>query len=64
VENPYLDRGVVRPPAGRRYLDRSRRRPGMAVSGGVLVRAFAAVGWSWGGTWSSPDYQHFSATGG
>lgn len=64
VENPYLDRGVVRPPAGRRYLDRSRRRPGMAVSGGVLVRAFAAVGWSWGGTWGSPDYQHFSATGG
>jgi D-alanyl-D-alanine carboxypeptidase len=64
VENPYLDRGQVRPPAGRRYLDRSRARPGMAVPGGVLVRAFAAVGWSWGGRWSSPDYQHFSATGG
>ena len=64
VENPYLDRGQVRPPAGRRYLDRSRYRPGMAVPGGVLVRAFAAVGWSWGGRWSSPDYQHFSATGG
>jgi hypothetical protein len=64
VENPYLDRGLVRPPAGRRYLDRSRVRPGMAVSTGVLVRAFAAVGWSWGGRWSSPDYQHFSATGG
>jgi D-alanyl-D-alanine carboxypeptidase len=64
VENPYLDRGRVRPPAGRRYLDRSRYRSGMAVSGGVLVRAFAAVGWSWGGRWSSPDYQHFSATGG
>jgi D-alanyl-D-alanine carboxypeptidase len=64
VENPYLDRGRVRPPAGRRYLDRSRPRPGMAVPGGVLVRAFAAVGWSWGGRWSSPDYQHFSATGG
>jgi hypothetical protein len=64
VENPYLDRGAVRPPAGRRYLDRSRVRPGMAVPGSVLVRAFAAVGWSWGGRWSSPDYQHFSATGG
>lgn len=64
VENPYLDRGQVRPPAGRRYLDRSRYRPGMAVPGGVLVRTFAAVGWSWGGRWSSPDYQHFSATGG
>jgi D-alanyl-D-alanine carboxypeptidase len=64
VENPYLDRGAVRPPAGRRFLDRSNRRPGMAVEGGVLVRAFAAVGWSWGGRWASPDYQHFSATGG
>jgi D-alanyl-D-alanine carboxypeptidase len=64
VENPYLDRGSVKPPAGRRYLNRSRVRPGMAVPGGVLVRAFAAIGWSWGGRWSSPDYQHFSATGG
>jgi hypothetical protein len=65
VENPYLDRGVVRPPAGRRYLDRSRVRPGMAVGGGPLVRAFQRIGWSWGGRWTgSPDYQHFSATGG
>jgi D-alanyl-D-alanine carboxypeptidase len=31
----------------------------------VLVRAFDSVGWSWGGRWSgTPDYQHFSATGG
>jgi hypothetical protein len=65
VENPYLDRGRVHPRAGRAYLDRSRPRPGMAVPGGMLVRAFASVGWQWGGRWSaSPDYQHFSATGG
>jgi hypothetical protein len=65
VENPYLDRGRVHPRSGRAYLDRSRRRPGMALPGGVLVRAFASVGWQWGGRWSSsPDYQHFSATGG
>jgi len=37
----------------------------MAVAGGVLVRAFASVGWLWGGRWSgSPDWQHFSKTGG
>jgi D-alanyl-D-alanine carboxypeptidase len=37
----------------------------MAVAGGVLVESFARVGWKWGGTWaSSPDYQHFSTTGG
>jgi D-alanyl-D-alanine carboxypeptidase len=65
VENPYLERGRVHPRAGAAYLDRSRVRPGMAVPGGVLVRAFAAAGWSWGGRWrGSPDYQHFSATGG
>ena len=36
VENPYLVDGRVLPPAGRRYLDRSRVRPGMAVPGGTL----------------------------
>ncbi|HEV3480165.1 MAG TPA: M15 family metallopeptidase [Gaiellaceae bacterium] len=63
VENPYVDGGRVRPPSGRRYLNRSRARPGMVVAGDVAVRAFASIGWSWGGRWSSPDYQHFSATG-
>ena len=63
-ENPYRDRGRWLPPAGARFADRTRVRPGMAVAGGVLVRAFASVGWSWGGRWSDPDYQHFSATGG
>ena len=64
VENPYVHGGLVEPPAGRRYLDRSRRRPGMIVEGDLVVRAFASIGWSWGGRWtSSKDYQHFSATG-
>ena len=63
VENPYVDGSRVRPPAGRRYLDRSRVRPGMIVAGDVVVRAFASIGWQWGGRWSSPDYQHFSAAG-
>jgi hypothetical protein len=65
VENPYLEGGRVHPRAGRAYLDRSHYRRGMAVRGGLLVSAFASVGWQWGGRWSgSPDYQHFSATGG
>jgi hypothetical protein len=63
IENPYVDGARVSPPAGRRYLDRSRRRPGMVMPGDVVVRAFAAIGWSWGGRWSPPDYQHFSASG-
>ena len=65
VENPYLESGHVLPPAGRLFADRSRARRGMAVAGGVLVRAFASVGWAWGGRWTgSPDWQHFSKTGG
>ena len=65
VENPYLEAGRVHPRAGRAYLDRSRYRRGMAVRGGLLVNAFASVGWPWGGRWTgSPDYQHFSSTGG
>ena len=65
VENPYIEGGRVHPRAGRAYLDRSRYRRGMATRGGLLVHAFADVGWQWGGRWSgSPDYQHFSATGG
>ncbi|HKI91047.1 MAG TPA: M15 family metallopeptidase [Gaiellaceae bacterium] len=64
LENPYVLDGKVRPPRGARYADRANVRPGMAVAGGVLVRAFAAVGWQWGGRWTaSPDYQHFSSTG-
>jgi hypothetical protein len=64
VENPYVLGGRVLPPAGRAYLARSRARRGMAVENGALVRAFDAVGWGWGGRWSSSrDYQHFSRSG-
>jgi hypothetical protein len=36
----------------------------MIVAHDAIVRAFAAAGWGWGGSWHSPiDYQHFSATG-
>lgn len=63
-ENPYVYGGKVLPPEGRPYVDRTPYRQGMAVSGGVLVRAFSSIGWGWGGRWtSSKDYQHFSANG-
>jgi len=64
VENPYVLRGRALPPSGRRYVDRTRVRRGMAVEGGVLVKAFESIGWKWGGRWAgSPDYQHFSVSG-
>ena len=64
IENPYVyANGTSSHRASGPYLDRSRYRPGVAVEGGVVVRAFDAVGWSWGGRWSgSRDYQHFSAS--
>ena len=64
VENPYVRGGLVQPPAGRRYLDRTSVRAGMAIERSVVVRAFEDVGWKWGGRWTSlKDYQHFSTTG-
>ena len=65
IENPYVDAGGTSHTASRPYLDRSRRRPGMAYAGGALVAAFASIGWGWGGSWSGSvrDYQHFSASG-
>jgi hypothetical protein len=30
----------------------------------LVVRSFAAIGWEWGGRWSSgKDYMHFSLLG-
>jgi hypothetical protein len=65
IENPYISGGQTSHRASVSYLDRGRVRPGMAVAGGTLVRAFAAQGWGWGGSWSgsTQDTQHFSYNG-
>ena len=65
IENPYVSGGTSSHRASKPFLDRSNHRPGMAYDGGLLVEAFHAVGWGWGGSWSGiKDYQHFSTTGG
>jgi hypothetical protein len=64
VENPYIQNGRVSPPNAKAFANRAAVRPGMAMPGGILVRAFARVGWGWGGRFDgSPDYQHFSVNG-
>jgi D-alanyl-D-alanine carboxypeptidase len=64
IQNPAVEGGRVSPPTGARYLDRSRRRKGLIRANDAVVRAFASIGWGWGGYWASlKDYQHFSATG-
>ncbi|WP_315094646.1 M15 family metallopeptidase [uncultured Cellulomonas sp.] len=63
VENPYVLGSSVAPRAGRAFAGRPDA-PGVIHDDDEVVRAFAAVGWLWGGDWASPvDYQHFSATG-
>jgi D-alanyl-D-alanine carboxypeptidase len=63
-QNPYRRGDLVLPELASAYLDRDRVRPGMIRPGDVVTTAFAAIGWSWGGTWRSPtDSMHFSATG-
>jgi hypothetical protein len=64
IENPFVSGGRTSHPASVPYLDRTPCRAGMACPGNTLVRAFAAIGWGWGGDWASvKDYQHFSASG-
>ncbi|KRB78267.1 hypothetical protein ASE01_08245 [Nocardioides sp. Root190] len=62
--NPYSKGEVVLPERASAYLDRTRTQPGILHAGDLVVREFARIGWTWGGSWSSlKDYQHFSATG-
>jgi D-alanyl-D-alanine carboxypeptidase len=67
LENPYVTAGgTTSHAASRPYLDRARvrTRPGVIAEGGVVLRAFARIGWGWGGRWSGArDYQHLSASG-
>ncbi len=67
VQNPYVKGDTTLPPAGADYdTDRERAsdRPGVIRKGDAVVRAFEAIGWQWGGDWSSSkDYQHFSLSG-
>jgi hypothetical protein len=63
IQNPYVRGSTILPPEGRTWADRSLRVPGMIHPGDKTVQAFAAQGWSWGGSWNTlKDYQHFSST--
>jgi hypothetical protein len=63
VENPYVGCGMTRDPTALSYVDRSHHRRGMVDA--AVVRAFASIGWGWGGSWSgsTKDYMHFSING-
>lgn len=64
LRNPFVRGDRVQPPSGRSYLARDAKVPGLITPGSAAVRAFADIGWGWGGSWrSSKDYQHFSQSG-
>ena len=61
-QNPYQKGDVVLPELASAYLDREWLRSGMITPSGPAVRAFASIGWEWGGAWSTlKDSQHFTA---
>ncbi len=67
VQNPYVtSSGTVLPPAGRPFVlaDRTagaRVAPGVIRNDDVVTGSFDRLGWAWGGLYSSPDFQHFTA---
>jgi D-alanyl-D-alanine carboxypeptidase len=64
-QNPYHKGKVVLPELATSYLDRGSVRPGMILAHGPVLKAFAAIGWEWGGDYHSlKDFMHFSENGG
>jgi hypothetical protein len=60
LTNPYVKGDKVLPPAGRRYLDRTKAFRGSILKDSFIVQEFEKAGWTWGGRWPDrQDYQHF-----
>ncbi|TDD67353.1 M15 family peptidase [Actinomadura darangshiensis] len=64
-QNPYVYAdGHVAHKDCKKYKDRENDDPGVIHAGDKVVKAFASIGWGWGGEWSGArDYQHFSKSG-
>lgn len=59
LQNPHVSGDTVSPKVSTVYADRSALKFGMIKKGDDCYNAFVSRGWSWGGYWSNPDYQHF-----
>jgi hypothetical protein len=61
VQNPWKDGLDILPHAGRPFMNRSLRHPGVLRRDEPVVQAFLNRGWTWGGDWMEvgPDYHHF-----
>lgn len=63
LTNPMILHGNPLPPQGAAYTDRAVAWPGSILQGGFIVNLFRSRGWTWGGEWQNPDYQHFEKPG-
>lgn len=65
-ENPYVTAsGSTAHQNAKKFTERPMKGKGVINPGDKVVKAFAQVGWEWGGYWSgAKDYQHFSKGGG
>lgn len=59
LQNPHVVGNIINPIDGSSYADRTTLKNGMIVEGDICYNAFVKRGWSWGGHWKNPDYQHF-----
>ncbi|GAA4238827.1 M15 family metallopeptidase [Actinomadura meridiana] len=64
-ENPYVYAdGHTAHADCKKYKNRKNDDPGVIHADDKVVKAFASIGWGWGGEWNgAKDYQHFSKSG-
>lgn len=62
--NPYIiiknGKKKIEPPNGKQYANRKLACPYYIKKGDLCYKLFLKHGFSWGGSWKVPDYQHFS----
>ena len=59
--NPHVNTSTnkVSPTTATKFIDRDDIIKGMIVENDPCYNAFIKRGWTWGGYWKNPDYQHF-----
>lgn len=63
LTNPMILNGRPLPPQAAPYADRTVAWPGSILGDSFIVSLFRSRGWTWGGEWQNPDYQHFEKPG-
>lgn len=58
-QNPHVIGETTNPVEAYMYSDRTIGHTGIIIEGDDCYNAFVKRGWTWGGHWNNPDYQHF-----